>query len=106
MRLKTRFIILGVIFSVFFISFKMIEPELEGSRGSGHAPVDSDDGGQHYDGKSKDVFSDEKLKRSVERYVNKYAVDWNVTVAGSLWNVPVQWINAREIHPEIAPEIG
>ena len=106
MRLKTRFIILGVIFSIFFISFKIIEPELEGYQDSKKAPVDweNNDGDVH--STSKGAFNDKKVKYLVDKFVKKYAVDWNMTVSGSLWNVPVQWINAREIHPEAAPEIG
>ena len=127
MKLKTRVVFLGFLSSILFISFKILEPEIQEHPGGKEVVPEQDyvdqDGYRdsdeeiqvkpnEIDGKiheANHMFNDSNARQAiVQRFLEMYDLDWNYKIKNGKdpFKVAAGWVTPRSLHPEFAPEIG
>ena len=135
MRFKARIILFAFILFIFYVSFKILEPELlkqnsPKGAGTGEDPYNGLKGlPPHPQTNPPPKDPGDVLKEPPEEFpqgvgaggvrkdnhttvaiiewlLSRYQLDWNRELLTSPWRVAAGWVKPREIHPDFAPEMG
>lgn len=89
MKTKARFMFIFLITFVFFVSYKIIEPDIVNDVN----PVE---------------LSEEDILRGqvIHELIEKFSVNYDYKLNATPWNVARNWIQPHETYPEESPEMG
>lgn len=132
MRFNVRIYFIFAVTFIFFISFKILEPEIRADH------PEHDDWGHRWDAKdlehSQDQQSqnhvklisknahgininkvpnddavfpkDPEAEERVQKLLKAYDLDWQMHLKKSPWLTAADWVTPRRVHPEHTPEMG
>ena len=114
MRIRRKFLLPVIVCFIFFVSYKILEPEIRGSNFKDLETIELEklNVKHHIEGKhgfkrhQHDEQPSIKKEDVIEELVKKYRVDYNHPLKESPWKVAGNWVSAREVHPEYTPELG
>ncbi len=115
MKYKWRIGIPLMIGFIFFVSFKILQPDIMGMLATAEKreahdrskrfvtdkPQSTHDKGQH----SKIDINSTK-QAIVAWFVRYYTVDWDLQIERSPWKIATEWVSDRQVHPEFPKELG
>ncbi|ELU15405.1 hypothetical protein CAPTEDRAFT_19398 [Capitella teleta] len=120
MKFKARLIFFTLLLLVLFISFKILEPEIQEHKAErevipGQDYVLGEDDADEFNPaevvtKKNVTLNRKEAKRSaiVQRFIEMYALDWNYTYPDGkdALKEAATWVQPRSLHPEYDPGIG
>ena len=128
MKYRLRVIVVCSVLFIFFISYKILQPEIENGVRSddtvdyGHEvdPIGIDDfPGGDFEGEDRhqgrNVQSRQQLywedynqtkKAIISRLLELYDVDWAYKLEQSPWETAARWVKSRQITPNQATQLG
>ena len=113
MKIKARIILSAFILFIFYVSFKILEPEIKETNPK-NPPREFPDEIELPQKKNlppavvwvKDGKHNQTTVAIIEWLVSRYQLDWNRELSTSPWKIAAGWVKPREIHPDHAPQMG
>lgn len=112
MKLKVRVILFIFIIFIFYVSFKILEPEMKDISVESKDPDDVlvPPEKPPFDNGKGSVIRTKKHNQTtvalIEWFLKRYQIDWNYKLKDSPWKLAASWVDSRHIHPDHTPEMG
>ena len=118
MKLNIRIFVFLMVVFILFVSFKILEPEIEEHHGrdirdgqdyvmGGEDSLEKINTPKGLPASPKTIYEYNATQQVViKRLLEKYSVDFTYKLKHSPWKIAQKWVKSREITPDFAPEIG
>ena len=114
MRIRRKILLSLIIAFIFYVSYKILEPEIRGNnfKDLETSELDKLNLKHHVEGKQgykKHHHGEETEIRKedvIQELIKKYRVNYNQPLKESPWTLAERWVSADEVHPEHTPELG
>ena len=114
MRFRRKLLLPVIICFIFYVSYKILEPEISGSNFKELETNELEklnvkhhiEGKQGFRRHQHNEQPEVKKEDVIQELKKKYKVDYNHPLKESPWKLAEKWVSARELHPEYTPELG